>query len=186
MTVAAPPKTLLTAEEYVSLPDDGRRTELFRGQVVEIPMPPAKHGFYCMNLGRHVGNFVKDNDLGRVASNDLWVKTERGPDTVRGADIAYWSYDRLPRGAVPDGLIPTAPELVIEVRSPSERWNKVFRKVGEYLEAGVQVVCILDPRSETLIVYRMDELAQTLTVDDELTLPDVLPGFRIKVGEFYA
>jgi Uma2 family endonuclease len=186
MSVAAPPPAVLTAEEFVRLPDTGRRVELVQGQIVEVPMPTPKHGFCCSKLDRAIGNFVEDNNLGRVASNDSWVKTTEGPDTVRGPDIAYWSYERLPKGDVPEGLIPTPPELVLEVRSPSERWTDAFAKVLEYLKAGVRVACILDPETETLSVYRPDEIQQILTADDEFTLPDVLPGFRAKVGQFFA
>lgn len=185
MSVAAPPSGPMTAEEFARLPDHGRRTELVRGQVVEIPMPPAKHGYYCLKIGRHLGNHVEAHDLGRVMSNDSWVLTERRPDTIRGADLVYWSYDRLPRGEIPDGLIETPPDLVIEVRSPSERWTDAFGKVLEYLKAGVRVACILDPGTETLSVYRPDEIQQILTAEDEFTLPDVLGDFRVRVGEFF-
>jgi Uma2 family endonuclease len=185
MSVAAPPPALLTAEEFVRLPDDGRRVELVAGQLVEIPMPPPKHGFICMDLGASLHNHVRMNNLGRVASNDSWVKTRGGPDTVRGADIAFWSYERLPKGEVPEGIIPSPPDLVIEVRSPSERWTDIFGKMLEYLKAGVRVACILDPGTETLSVYRPDEIQQILTADDEFTLPDVLPGFQVKVGNLF-
>ena len=184
MSVAAPPPTLLTAEQFVRLPDDGRRRELVAGQIMDIHMPPPKHGFACSKIDRAIGNFVDANNLGRVATNDSWVKTREGPDTVRGADIAYWSYERLPKGEIPEGLIPVPPDLVIEVRSPSEGWSEVFIKVGEYLAAGVRVACILDPKSETLSLYRNDEFQQILTTDDEFTVPEVLPGFRAKVSQF--
>src|SRR5438105_1587858 len=116
MSVAAPPPAVLTAEEFVRLPDTGQRVELVQGQIVEVPMPTPKHGFLCMDLAAGLHAHVRANDRGRVATNDSWVKTKEGPDTVRGADIAFWSYDRLPKGGVPDGLIPTPPDLVIEVR----------------------------------------------------------------------
>ena len=58
----------------------------------------------------------------------------------------------------------------------------MFGKVLEYLKAGVRVACILDPGTETVSVYRPDEIQQILTADDEFTLPDVLPGFRVRVG----
>lgn len=185
MSVAAPPPALLTAEEFVRRPDAGRRQELVAGQIVESPMPPPKHGFFCSRLDRAIGNFVEAHELGRVASNDSWVKTRGGPDTVRGADIAFWSYERLPKGAIPDGLIPAAPDLVIEVRSPSERWTDIFGKMLEYLKAGVRVACILDPATESLSVYRPDEIQQILTADDEFTVPDVLPGFGLRVGKLF-
>lgn len=186
MSVTAPPSGPMTAEEFARRPDDGRRTELVRGQVVELPMPMPKHGYYCMNLAGAVYNHVRSHQLGRVMTNDSWVQTRKGPDTVRGADVIFWSYERLPEGDLPDGLIPTPPDLVIEVRSPSERWTEAFGKVLEYLQAGVRVACILDPKTETLSVYRPDEIQQILTVDDDFTLPDVLGDFRVRVGEFFA
>jgi Uma2 family endonuclease len=188
MSVAAPPpvQALMTAEEFVRLPDSDRPMELVRGHVVEGLMPPPKHGYYCANLTGELRSHVKAHGLGRVMSNDSWVRTERGPDTVRGADVAYWSHERLPKGDLPDGLIEAAPDLVIEVRSPSQTWTKVFGKVAEYLGAGVRVVCILDPNTETLSVYRPEELQQIMTADDEFTVPDVLPGFRMTVGHVFA
>lgn len=113
------------------------------------------------------------------------VRTREGPDTVRGADIAYWSYERVPKGEIPEGLIPVAPDLVIEVRSPSDRWTDIFGRMLEYLRAGVRVVCIIDPDTETLSIYRPDEIQQILTADDEITLPDILPGFRVVVGKLF-
>jgi Uma2 family endonuclease len=77
------------------------------------------------------------------------------------------------------------PDLVIEVRSPSERWTEAFGKVLEYLKAGVRVACIVDPGTETVSVYRPDEIQQILTADDEFTLPDVLPGFQVNVGKLF-
>lgn len=187
MSTAAPTQQgLLTAEEFARRPDHGRRTELVRGQVVEIPMPPPRHGHFCWKVAGPIGAHVERHELGRMMINDSWVKTEGGPDTVRGADVVYWSYERLPKGELPDGVIPTPPDLVIEIRSPSERWTNAFGKVVEYLNAGVRVACILDPATETLSVYRPDEIQQILTADDDFTLPEVLGDFRIRVGTFFA
>lgn len=77
------------------------------------------------------------------------------------------------------------PELVFEVRSPTERWPRLISKAGEYLEAGVSVVCLLDQVSETVQVYRADELPRTLDAEDELHLPDILADMRIPVGRFF-
>lgn len=185
MSVATPAQSVLTADEFARLPDTGHRTELVRGRVEEIPMPPPKHGQFCMNVTGPLFNHVTERKLGRVMINDSWVKTESGPDTVRGADIVFWSYERLPKGKLPEGIIHTPPDLVIEVRSPSERWTQAFGKVLEYLNAGVRVVCILDPPTETLSVYRPDELQQILTADDDFSLPDVLGDFSVKVSRFF-
>jgi Uma2 family endonuclease len=77
------------------------------------------------------------------------VRTRKDPDTLRGTDICYFTYERVPKGEFPEGLLPIVPDMAIEVRSPSERWTRVFAKVLEYLEAGVRVVIVLDPATAT-------------------------------------
>jgi hypothetical protein len=113
------------------------------------------------------------------------VITERGPDTVRGADISFYSYQRVPRGPLPAGYLAVAPDLVFEVLSPDDRWREVLRKVAEYLDAGVQVVVVLDPAPRKIHIFEGDEPARILTDQDELTLPWVLGEFRVPVSRFF-
>jgi Uma2 family endonuclease len=176
---------LLTAEEYLALPDDGRQTELVRGRVVEVPPANFRHGVLCNRIGRLIGNFVEDRNLGWVINNDAGVITRRDPDSVRGPDVAFFSYSRVPKGQTPEGYPSVAPELVFEVRSPSDRWSAISAKAGEYLNAGVLVVCVLDPETESIGVYTENEFPRRLTIGEELTLPEVLPDFRVPVRRFF-
>ena len=185
MSTAAQP-ALLTAEEFIGLPHDGLPRELVRGRiVVENAMPGSRHGYICLKVGRIVGNFAEEQDIGRAMSNDTFIVTKRGPDTVRGSDICYYSFSRLPKGQLPEGAADQPPELVFEVRSPSDRWVNVMLKMAEYLEAGVSVVCIVDPKEQTISVYRPDESAKILSVESTLTLSDILPGFSVPVRKFF-
>ncbi|MCC6417830.1 MAG: Uma2 family endonuclease [Gemmataceae bacterium] len=177
--------TLLTAEQFRLLPGNGQPRELVRGRVVPMNVPAPRHGEICGRVVRFVGNFVEERDLGRVVSNDAGIITERGPDTVRGADVAYYSYLRVPKGPMPDGYLPVAPELVFEVRSPTDRWKKVLAKVAEYLNAGVAVVCVLDAQTETAHAYFEDQPTQIFQADQELVLPELLPGFQVRVRRFF-
>jgi Uma2 family endonuclease len=177
-------ETLLTAEEYALLPDNGQPTELIRGRLVTMNMPSPRHGYFCNKIGRLLGDFVDAHDLGRVMSNDSGVVTRRDPDTVRGADVAFYSYHRLPKGPLPEGYAPVAPELVFEVRSVTDRWRDVLAKVAEYLNAGVLVVGVLDPQTETLHLYHADQPPQDLTREEELVLQDLLPGFQVPISRF--
>ncbi len=118
-------------------------------------------------------------------SNDSWIKTGSNPDTVRGADVCFFSYERQSKGELPEGLLPVAPDLVVEVRSPSDRWNLIFTKVGEYLTAGARVVVVLDASTTSASVYRVDELQQIFHNGDTLMLPDVLPGFSVVVSRLF-
>lgn len=175
---------LLSAAEFVRLPRNGSRRELVRGQIVEKPMPGNKHGYYCSKVDRLVGNHVEQCDAGRTMCNDSFVVTHRNPDTVRGTDIHFFSYERLPRGPIPDEPLDVVPELVFEVRSPSDRLIRMIAKAIEYIEAGVVVVVIVDPQVQRLMIYRQDS-TQELGIDDVLTLPDVLPGFSVPVRKFF-
>jgi len=178
-------ETLLSAEEYRRLPDKGPPTELVRGRVVTLNMPAPRHGLYCGNIVGIVWPFAKERDLGRVISNDSGIVTERGPDSVRGADVASYSYARVPKGPFPEGCLTVVPEVVFEVRSPGDRWREILAKVAEYLNAGVSVVCVVDPQTQTLTVYRGDELPQVLTSEDELLLPELHADFRAPVSRFF-
>ena len=130
-------QALLTADEFARR-YAGEQVELIDGVVKELPVAQQKHGKSCYRAAMAIGSFVEAGDLGHITTNDSFVKTAADPDRVRGADVCFFSYERLPKGEMPEGLLPVSPELVIEVRSPSERWNSVFTKVGEYLSAGVR------------------------------------------------
>jgi Uma2 family endonuclease len=175
---------LITAEQYALMPDNGQPTELVRGRIVTMNMPYPRHGYFCGRISRLLGNYVERNDLGRIMTNDSGIVTERGPDSVRGADVAFFSYTRLPKGPLPKGYFPVVPELIIEILSPSDCWKEVLHKVGEYLAAGVNVVGVLDPDRETLRFSRGDQPPEELTGDEEFTLPDILGDFRVRVREF--
>ena len=118
--------------------------------------------------------------------NDSGVITERDPDSMRGADLAFYSFNRLPPGPFTrDEYLAVVPEFIVEVRSPSDRMSRVLAKVTEYLSAGVNAVCVLDPIVGTAMVYRDEGTPETFAADADLVVPDVLPGFRARVGEFW-
>ena len=183
-STSSPRPAAMTAAEFAQR-YGGAYVELVAGQVRELPMPFAKHGKICLRIGRFLDEYAEKFDCGHVMSSDSFVQTRSDPDTVRGADICFYSYERLPKGKVPDGLLPIAPDLVVEVRSPSERWSDLFAKVVEYLRAGVRVVILLDEPTETASVYRNDELQQIFHNGDALVVPDVLPGFSLPVPRLF-
>ena len=149
-------------------------------------VPAPRHGEIWSKVTILVGSHVLEHHLGRVVGNDSGILTEHNPDTVRGADVAFYSYARVPPGPLPQGYLDVVPELVFEVRSPTDRWVRVLRKVTEYLDAGVLVVCVLDQVSESLQVFRADEVPQKLHGDEELRLPDILGEFAVPVQRFFA
>jgi len=161
--------------------DLGFPTELVRGEIVEMNRPGFRHGSICVRIGRFLDQFAEDHDLGQVTVNDSGVVTERDPDTVRGPDVAFFSYDRIPKGELPEGYPETMPELAFEVPSPSDRWPLVEEKIGEYLAAGVDFVVVVGPAAETMQIYSTVGCIAELDSDDEFSLPEVLPGFSMTV-----
>jgi Uma2 family endonuclease len=178
-------EAIMTAEAFGQRPDPGYPEELVQGRIVAMPPPDRRHGMVCGQAHYLTRQHVDAHDLGRVMSNDSGIITERDPDTVRGADIAYYSYKRLPRGPLEPGYGPEVPELVIEVRSPGDSWPEIHIKVGEYLLAGVLKVVVLDPGRRRAHVYSADQPPEILGPDEELTLPDLLEGFRVPVHRFF-
>jgi Uma2 family endonuclease len=177
----------LTIDEFLKQHGGELGVELVKGRVVRWPMPGARHGFVCLTAGSIIRDFVVGQKLGRVMSNDTFVKIRPDPDgTLRGGDVCYWSYAKLPREArSPEGVIEAPPELVVEVLSPTNRWSEMYAKIGDYLSAGVLVVVVLDQRTESASVYRPDEFQQVFHNGDEVVLPDVLPGFAVPVKRFF-
>jgi Uma2 family endonuclease len=183
-TPPAPSPTLLTAAEFARR-HGGRYVELVDGVIKEVPVPFQEHGEVCFKAAYLLGAHVIGNDIGRLTTNDSFVQTTSDPDRVRGGDVCYFSYERLPKGPMPSGLFAIAPDLVIEVRSPSDGWNDVFIKVGEYLSAGVRAVVVLDMTTRSASVYRKDEFQQIFDNGDALIIPDVLPGFAVPVRNLF-
>lgn len=181
--IALPPtsQTLLTAEEFFEQ-FENRRYELVDGVPVEMPMPGTRHGKVSLRIGSLLLTFVDSHDLGHVMSNDSLVVVRRDPDSVLGSDVYFVSYSRLPKGPVPDGPLTVPPELVFEVRSPSDRLANLVDKAADYLAAGVNCAVVVDPESETAHVFRRGLEPSVVQKHESLTFPDILPGFELPLA----
>lgn len=183
-TVATSPR-LMTAEEFFALGKEPR-SELVRGKMVEMTPPGFRHGSICSRLIRKIGRYLDDHDIGHLVSNDTGVITQRGPDTVRGPDVAFFLYERLARDVEPIGYPTVAPNLVFEGVSPSDRMSDVMEKVTEYLRSDVTVVCLVEPTHRELEVFRDNAPLQHFGWEATLTIPDVLPQFELPVNELFS
>ena len=176
---------LLTAEEYGRLENDGRLTELVRGRIVEMNRPFTSHGYLMSRITALLWQFVDQQGVGRIVSGDAGIITQRDPDSVRGPDVAFYSYGRIPRAPRPDGYWSASPELVIEIRSNGDRWKEIQQVVGEYLSVGVLMVAVVDSEPQRVHLFSADRETVVLNSGDVLTFPDVLPGFEIVVGRLF-
>jgi Uma2 family endonuclease len=174
---------LITAEEFLRMPDppDGSKQELVRGEIITMPPPGGMHGVSCLKVGRRLGNFAEEHDSGTVTSNDTGFIVNRGPDTVRGPDVAFWSKERLP--VVPVGYMDIAPDLAVEVLSPSNTSKMIREKLKEYFAKGVRMVWVIAPEDRTVTVYRKPDEGRVLHESAFVTGEDVLPGFQCRVTD---
>lgn len=176
---------LLTLDEYERLPDeDGYRLELSAGRLVREPPPGARHGVIVRNLFRALDTFVSDHELGEVVFETGFLLVER-PPTVRGPDVAFISAERLPAGPVPEGFWPMAPDLAVEVVSPSNAAAEMQEKVLQYLETGTRLVWVVQPRTRTVETWAPGPEVRILREDEFLEGGEVVPGFRIAAGELF-
>jgi Uma2 family endonuclease len=176
-------KTLLTAEEFFLLrnPPDGSQQELVRGEIITMPPPGGLHGVACSKTDRKLGAFIDSGPGGTLVCNDTGFITERDPDSVRGPDISYWSKERLQE--VPVGYIEIAPDMLVEVQSPSNTWKQIRAKIKEYFAKGVRLVWMLAPEDRTLTIYRTADEGRVLHETATVTGEDVLPGFECRVSD---
>jgi Uma2 family endonuclease len=177
----------MTAEEFC-LKHAGDRVEFIYGKVKELPMTGGKHGKVCGWFAFYLIQHAVANDLGHAFINDTFVKVPTKDDQSRvcGADVCFVSYDRLPKQAeIPVGVLPVSPNLVVEVRSPSDTWTQVFAKIVDFLGAGIPIAVLIDPLTRTVSVYGDAVGQRVLTANETLTLPEVLPGFSVPVAVLF-
>ncbi len=173
--------------EIIESPEYGDRiVELVEGEIIEMSKPSGLHGQITMLVGAKIFNYVTDNTLGIVTAAETGFILERNPDgrdTVRGLDVAYISGARAPI-VLPDQLLDLAPDLAVEVISPSNKVADMHRKIRQLLAAGTALVWIVHPETRTVEVHTRSG-ATTLEEDDTLSGGDVLPGFEVPVRDIF-
>ncbi len=184
-------KQFITADDFFEMVQEpeyaDRLVELVGGEIVDMPLPNPIHAAVLVTLSSALNNYVKQNGLGRVLGGDAPFVLERnaeGRDTVRGLDIAYVSKERLP-GKLPRKPLLVAPELAVEVISPSNKAEDIEKKIQQLLIAGTKLVWIIYPDLRTVNVHSTDG-SVTLLESDDLTGGHVLPGFEIAVRDIFA
>lgn len=181
-----PIRTRLTAREYLKICHDIGPSELERGEVIRLTAAGMGHSGPVANIAIILGMWARTTGLGRVHTGETGLITRSSPDTVRGIDVAYYSYDRLPKSKTPTGFSRTPPNLAVEVVGKGQGWRKMVEKAAEYLAMGVDRVWIVDPEKRRVCVLRSDIEPQSYGTRQTISDAEVLPGFRCKVAEFFA
>ena len=178
-------KTLLTADEFYDFccSNDGRY-ELIRGEVIELPPANDQHGEISVNIGTAFNIHSRRRGVGRTRV-ETGYQLEQNPDTVRGPDV---SLVLLPRGTgvtLTGRFVPGAPDIAVEVVSPSNPPAEIDRKVREYLEAGSQRVWLVYAVPPRVVIHCSNGDVQTFTEDEVITDEELLPGFSLPLSEIF-
>lgn len=177
--------TKLTAREFEAQSADVDFCELERGEVVQLTAGGWDHSRICFRIARILGDWAEPGRHGRVLVGEAGIITQNNPDTVRGVDVAYYSYRRLPRGQEPQGFVTVVPTLAVEVVGKGQGWGKMVEKAGEYLAMGADRVWIINPGARTVHVFRPDAEPQRFGEADTLADEAVLPGFSCGVAAIF-
>ncbi len=179
-------KVLMTAADLLIMPESpGKRYELIKGELVEMTPSGGEHSNISALIAHFVYDYVLKMDLGTVHAAEGGFLIQRSPDTVLAPDVAFVSKAKLLGGRPPQGFVEAAPDLVVEVVSPSDSYQQVEKKAAQWLTAGASVVWVVNPATKSVAVWRAPNRITYLTGEDELDAEPALPGFRIKVTKLF-
>jgi Uma2 family endonuclease len=176
---------LITAEELLEMPDDGYRYELVSGELRKMPPAGHVHGRLTATLTASLGQHVATNRLGAVYAAETGFILRRNPDTVRAPDVAFIRQERVEEVGDAAGYWPGAPDLAVEVISPSDTYSEVEEKVFEWLDAGTLMVLVVNPRMRSVTVYRSLTDISVLTQNDTLDGGNVVPSWTLPVKDIF-
>jgi len=182
----ASPSLLASEHENVLAVQDEPLYEIVNGQRVDIPPMSAYATWLASRLHIRLGLYAEDKGLGMSVTEMLFVldaehNLRRRPD-VAFVSTARWPLDR----ALPStGDWDVVPDLAVEVISPNDVFKDMLAKVREYFHYGVQVVWVIAPEEQQVYVYDAPAHVRILTVQDELTGGEVVPGFRMSLGHLF-
>lgn len=174
----------MTAEQLLTLDLPNKSTELVQGRLIVREPPSTYHGLVQSRLNILVGSYVMKHQLGAVFGQDTGFKIASDPDTVRAPDLAFVTRERVALIGT-RGYSSLAPDFAAEILSPDDRPGEVLAKVGEWLEAGVRLVWVIDPDRRVASAYRSDGTVRSVPSDGSLDGENVMPGFRCHLSEVF-
>ncbi|MDE0637215.1 MAG: Uma2 family endonuclease [Candidatus Poribacteria bacterium] len=173
-----PIKTDMTLEEF--LESDLEGYEYVKGEIIPMPAASWEHGLICSRVFSRLVLYVQEHQLGEVVTPDTGFQVG---ERVLKPDVAFLSKDRLPDDH--SRACPVSPDLAVEVISHTDVTRRTIEKAFAYLEAGTQIVWILEPIGKTVTVYRSETDIELLTRTDTLTGEDVVEGFSCPVAQLF-
>jgi Uma2 family endonuclease len=175
----------ITIEDLAALPPEFDRYELIEGELVEVSPASGDHGEVGSELHGRLWAYLHGRIVGRLFILDPGFVIARNPDTLLAPDIAFVSAERLAPGQRFPQYVGFAPDLAIEVVSPSNSRRELQRKVRLYLAAGTRLIWLVRPAQRTVTVIGRDQPERVLTENDTLDGGAVLPGFTLPLRELF-
>ncbi len=176
---------LVTADELLVMPEVNCRYELVRGELRERPFLGFQQGAIAATIATGLGLHVDEDGLGGTYAAGTGFLLESAPDHVRAPTVAFVRQGRVDAAADVAGFFPGAPDIAIEVISPSDLYTEVDEKVADYLAAGTLAVIVINPRRRTVRVHRPTSDTVELTESDTLEVSDIVPGWQMPVKDMF-
>ena len=175
---------LMTIEEFAKISEPGR-FDLIRGELICMSPAGTRHGIIGSRIGGALFAFVHQQQLGETPTSDTGYVLRNDPPVVVCPDASYIRAGRIPPDDELDEFFHGAPDVAVEVVSPSDRMADVNAKVDEYLLAGTPLVWVVEPRRRAVTVYRPDSNILVLRASDGLDGGNVLPGFELPLADIF-
>lgn len=176
---------LITAEDLLAMGSDAPY-ELLNGELIEMSPSYTDHSRIGLFIGGQLDAFSRRSKLGFATQSDGGYFIGHNPDTVLAPDAAFVRRERIPSGHDFRSFFPGAPDIAVEVVSPSESTGDTAQKVALYTKSGVPLIWIVYPKHRKITVHRFGEPPVTLGESDTITGEDILPGFSMAVAEVFA
>jgi Uma2 family endonuclease len=174
----------VTLEEFSRLPRDGACHEMNAGELITLPPPKSLHTLVALTLLENVQQHLKQDEVHRAVPEAGYILSH-DPLTIRQPDVSVLSRERI-RATDPDSYFEGAPELAVEVVSPSDSAEDLDIKTKQYFQSGARQVWILYPKTQTVHVFSRSAGAVILDRDQTLEGGDLLPGFSVPVASLFA
>lgn len=176
----------MTAEDLWALPEvPGKQLEIVDGEVVEMPGAGAIHAVIAELVLRLLGACIRKQNLGLALPDNTAYVLRREPDLVRIPDVSFVSWSKVPTDGIPEGYWLLAPDVAVEIVSPGDTAQEVYRRVHDYLEAGTRMVWVLWPRHRSMTLYAQGGIIRELGPEDILDGGAILPGFNVPVKALF-
>jgi len=190
-TLQPPADPLLTADDLLRMGDQARGYELIDGRLLQMAATGGEHGLIASEIDMALRAYVKPRRLGLVtaAETGFLISQPGAPDTVLAPDVAFVQMARAPQRGSPDraGFWRLAPDLIVEVASPSQSRLELRTKAKEWRSAGVRLVWLVWPTTQQVEIWRLSgQPTETRNVTDMLDGEDVIPGFSHPIAALFS